>query len=307
MTGRARDTLKNLGIVGGALTPEPTPSPELLRKGKERAPEDEPEGVRAGRAMADDEQPQASSGTGGAPFDGTGDYASWKRGAKILSLTTGDPGRGAKAVFKLLRGPALDVATAHIDMDTITVFPFTNPQQIFRHLDTAYDTSGAEQKHEAVRQLTRLRQGSKDLGEFVEEFQVLAAKSGLDMEAKVAMLQAGVSPRLAPGAALIEEATLGGFVAKLRRLDQMTPKTDPRTRGYGHRGVKDRGTKGRQTSTRDPRDIVCFNCQKKGHYKKDCKSKRADARRAKNGRQEGEDKDPDDSDIEDLPGYSGKD
>lgn len=200
-------------------------------------------------------------------FDGTGDYASWRRAAQVTAYTEDSSIQAAKVVFKRLRGAAVDVALADIDVDTLSSFPFGNVTEILIALDNAYSGGAAYNKQEAARQLARLRQGSKSFEEYVIQFQTLAARTGMDNKTKLAMLQAGVSSKLVQAAALLDEDTqIGAAIARLKKVDLMTPnnpftpKRDGKTRGRVASTTKEGGFKG-----------DCYNCGKPGHPARECR------------------------------------
>jgi Zinc knuckle len=227
------------------------------------------EGTRAARTKMADNADDNSNGSKNT-FDGTGDYRAWKRGAQVAALKKDTPLAGAKEVFNQLRGTALDIALEGIDTDQLTEFPFQHPSDIFRALQLVYDTDGSENQKDARRQLMRLRQGNKDLSDFLPDFLALASRGKVDNITKIAALQAAVNQRLAPAAAVSESDDFGALVAVLKRYEMMTPKA-PQGQRSGYKKEKHH-TKGRQAITRDRSEIVCFNCNKKGHFKRDCRS-----------------------------------
>jgi len=206
---------------------------------------------------------------GGNTFDGTGDYEAWKRGATVMALTADTPAAGAKAIFKLLRGSAVDTATASLGTAAPTTFPWATAATLLEVLDSTYGTSTAERQKEALRKIGRLRQGNKTLTEHLEQFNTLASQAQINAPQKISLLKATVSARLATPAALIDEDTIGGFMQKLKIADDMIPSPAPgQKRGW----KKVEKTKARQVTASE--DIRCYNCNKNGHIARKCPDKK---------------------------------
>lgn len=247
----------------------------------------------AKRAMA---APAPDDKTGGSTFDGTGDYQSWRRAQQVEAFMHDSGVAAAKVVFRRLRGAAIDTALAAVQVNNLAGFPFQTVAEILIALDLGYGGTLAYTKVEAVRQLMRLRQGTRSFEDYVQQFQSLAAKSQLDNASLIAALQAGVSGKLAPTAAMIEEDTiLGTAIGRLKKVDLMTPNTTfPKRDNGGNKSFKGRASSTDDKPKRDLSAVTCYNCDKKGHLARDCRG----PKRARKGKTtEARDDNPVDDDI----------
>lgn len=239
---------------------------------------------------------QTSRG-GGNTFDGSQNYQEWRTWAKGKALFgRNNPAKAAEAIFDCLRGgPAIQAMSgANTSGD-----PFNSVEDILVILDASYGAQSGLGQQEADRQLIRLRQGKKTFSEFVQDFQALSAQSSFTRSAKIAMLQAAVNGQLAPMAAMIpHDSEVGAAISQLRKVEAMMPRNtfQPTERKYGK-------TRGRQAQTNGERDlsqVECYNCHRKGHLKRDCRSA-AKGRQAKAT----PDKEEDADDIVEYHGVSG--
>jgi hypothetical protein len=233
--------------------------------------------------------PSSNGGSSGFTFDGTGDYQAWKAWARGVALFgRADPVKAAEKVFMNLRGTAAEMVMGQA---AATGDPFPDTNAIINALDLGYAGSTGIGQQEADRRLMRLRQKNMTFADYVIEFQTLATQSSFSRQAKISALMAGVNGKLAPAAAMLEpDVEVGTAITKLRQYDAMTPNPVARTKTEGRsKGKAARGKKVREA--RDMSTIECYNCHKKGHLKKDCRSK---AKKAKEPAQE------DDDDYEDI-------
>ena len=267
----------------GAFDKETTPGPSTSF------------GKRAQTKMTEE---GAGNGGGGPTFDGTGSYEAWKGYWRIEALD--DTTKARKGALKSLRGAAQAMVLAGIESDTATN-PFTTIRDIFAVLDPTYAGAGISPQN-ATQQLARLRQGTRDFTTFLQEFNTLAAHTGLGGEGRKALLMAGVSGRLAGIAAASSDDPYAGMCAKLANADRMMPKDRPRQNGG--RGPQ---AKGRQTQTRDHSQLTCYKCQREGHIQRNCpdnkprqgKARQADTETPKAGSE------PEPNEWEDIVEHSG--
>jgi hypothetical protein len=217
---------------------------------------------------------------GGAIFDGTGDYQSWRRAQQVEAFMHDSSVAAAKVVFRRVRGTAIETMLAAVSTSNLAAFPFSSVDGILEALDLVYGGTGAYNKVEALRQLMRLRQGNQSFEDYIAKFQALAAKSQLDRPSLIGALQAGVNTKLAPAAAMIDESQeIGAAINRLKKVDQMTPNAVFKPRN-------DKPTRGRAANTggrngsRDMSKVECYNCGEKGHLSRNC-SKPRKARKGK--------------------------
>jgi hypothetical protein len=187
-------------------------------------------------------------------------------------------------VFSTLRGTAITNALSGKNLST-GVYPFDRPGDIYDALDAHYAVDASADKEECLRQLARLRQGTKDFGAFLQEFQALAAGAKLEDGMRQALLRASVNTKLATAAALAEASTFAELAMKIRRADQMMPNAAKPT--FHQKKKNYEPTKGRAATTDGPR--LCFNCQKPGHLARDCRGKKPGARKTQQYDSEDED------------------
>lgn len=230
--------------------------------------------VQARRAAASAMSGNGDEGGRLATFDGTGNYAVWRRSMQIEAMCTEDEKKLCVKVLRALRDTPQELAVADVTR------PYEKLEQILAKLDPQYKTGAGASKQDAMRMLSRCRQGSRSLTEYLAEVGALSATARVGAETTIAMVQAGISGRLAGAAAMAPMDSFPDFCAMLHRVDAMTPKNT----GPPQKGGKKDGIKGRQTQTRDPSQITCYLCQKKGHKKDQCpglgKKEKAGAKKA---------------------------
>lgn len=251
-------------------------------------------GKRAQTKMT--EENTGGNGGGGPTFDGTGSYEAWKGYWRIEALD--DPIKARKGALRSLRGPAQAMVLAGVDEDT-AISPFSTIRDVFAVLDPSYAGAGINPQN-AMQQLARLRQGTKEFATFLQEFNTLAAHTGLDSTGRKALLMAGVSGRLAATAVACTTDSYAGMCAKLANADRMLPRDKPKQ----SRGPP---VKGRQTQTRDHTKLTCYKCQQEGHIQRNCpdnKPRQGKARQTETKAPEANNE-PEPNEWEDIVEHSG--
>lgn len=234
-----------------------------------RFPDDEatpgPSATFGKRAQAAD-MSETSDKSGRVPvFDGTGDYSVWRQHIFVESLYTDNEPMLCRDVLRALKGAPQALAVAGVTR------PFTTISGIFDRLDPEYRAGAALSQQDAMRMLMRCRQRGRSLEEYMGEVSSLAAAAGTTTAVRVAALQAGLDARLAPASAVLPMDNYATFCQALKRVDSMTPKTQPK--GAGSQNGKK--TRGRQATTEDNSGITCYRCKKTGHKRADCPEKAA--------------------------------
>lgn len=255
-----------------------------------------PDWAKARRAVKMTDTSASSSFGGGFTYDGTGDYRAWKGYATLRGIEEGGGELSAKAVARLLRGTAaMDLANSVTGLSTsMTSYPFANMKAVFDALEQAgHGGSTDMDKGSAFREMTRCRQGSRKLEEFLPDFNRLASLSGVAEWQKIAMLKASLTSRLAVHAVNIEQTNYGSFVTRLREIDAVAPREQQKQQG----GRNEHRTKGRGAkSTEDTRK--CYNCDEQGHLANRCPKPKKARRSAKKPEEE-------DDDARSIVAYSG--
>lgn len=291
--------------------------------GQEPTPGPEGEEDRRVREMTTAlEAARESSGTGNGPrdpFDGSQDYTSWRRRVRTkLLFKQGTATKKAEWLFNQLLGAAADVAMDDVDLDADGT-PFANPTDIIDKLDAVYGVAAGDHKIDAVKQLSRLRQGSKKLQEYTAEFIPLASVAKHGEEAKIGAFLAGLSPRLYQHVALGTYTAFSQVLNAARKADTVLPhekKKADKERGSKSKNWREkRPEKKERTEKKSSREkgaskgraadssTECYECGKKGHFARDCKGK-GKARKESRITEV----DTDDEDSSSLAGYeSGKD
>lgn len=194
-------------------------------------------------------------------FDGTGNYAIWKRQVQALALMQGGTHQEkALIVFKRVTGIATAVLLEDVDLDT-GEFPFENARQIFTKLDAHYAGSSQQQQQQAAQDLGRLRMKGGDFEEYASRFTELAVASGLAQNGKIGFFMAGLPLTVKQTMGITEPATMSEAINMARRAHAIAPKPEKRWQSTKGRGG--------QTQEGNP-NITCYGCQKKGHIKRNC-------------------------------------
>jgi len=273
----------------------------------ERPPEENMAAAPASRAQTREPEEDRDRRSSKLPLhDGTANTISlreWIRKVEAQQEEWDDENREAKwqvrRVLESLSGTPYEVVTDGGDRSSV----------LYRHTDGTYeirrdvgqileklkerDTTFVS-RSEAAAKLDWLRQGNKTVAEFSAEFDVLAAQAGILPAVKSTLFFAKLSASIkkqfggayiADGqeyATIWKQAMAAEGVAK--RENSRSENGRSRGRGRGGKG----NTKGRGTQAdKDKRDVECYNCGKKGHYKSECRSKAQEGSGSTRGRGRG--------------------
>jgi len=254
------------------------------------------EGRRAASKMADTKEERTT-----VRFNGELDenYADFKAAARFeLSLVDGD--KKMKHLTKML-GIRPKVTLSHNIPSSGTFF---TPAEIWAVLDAAF-ADGA-QADRAATELERLRQKSMPLSEFNYKFENLCSQAGVTGTFMAQMyrdkLVPGIGDRLRTNGAssYSEMKRLAGVFAPDAERDYKRQqkvfekrKDTKKEKGPGARGAR---------TEANEKKIICFRCQKPGHYARECENEAPPRKRVEQkGRQAPQDEEQLSGEDEDTP------
>lgn len=131
---------------------------------------------------------------------------------------------------------------------------------------------GAQER--ARDELDRLRQGSTDVGEYILKFTDLASQAGLDETEKNRRFINNANESLRLHLIGHSATTFSTLAERARMIAPITDRQYQRTKGR-QLGGKSHGRGERVNSAQEKGRKFggeCYNCGKKGHMKKDCRS-----------------------------------
>ena len=241
--------------------------------------------------------PEDDKGQRGPKFDGTGDYMEWKRKITLLQYDWIEDGlsqtKQIRRVLGLLSGPPFMTATDGGDLSSCIEITSSGGQivkrgitQIFALLEERL--AEAVTKDQAATKLFILQQGKRSLEEYAAEFDKYSAIAGTPASQKPLLFHAGLNwgikkqlgagflPEKLTYAELWRSASLAA--AEAGREERRKERDNTRGRGRGGGRTKGRGAQAKtgdgDSEGRETRK--CFYCDKPGHLKADCNTRKRD-------------------------------
>jgi hypothetical protein len=210
-------------------------------------------------------------------FDGSGDYQAFKMAMKQTLRTLLSRTRQQRAVylFQALRGEALVHVLAAMDDDEgddeeMGQFHYQAATGIWEVLNSHYGTEGTMGAVDAISKLMRVKQGSRSVDEYLQEFNLYAPWTGWDTTTKTGVMIAGLKAELRMVIGTTLPTSWPRAVKAARDAEGIVKYARPRekvktSRGRGgYRNTPGRGT-GEERSS-----ITCYSCQQEGHIARDC-------------------------------------
>jgi Zinc knuckle/Retrotransposon gag protein len=148
---------------------------------------------------------------------------------------------------------------------------YGNAESVFVALRGSF---GGKTSGRALSELARLRQGQKEISEHILDFNRLAAQAGLSGETKMRMFIDTLNEGMKIPLTVCSETDFIGLAEKAREIgpaiDRQWRRSQPKEGGRNRFQKKDKVNSAQEKPARDLSTITCYNCDKKGHYKRDC-------------------------------------